>query len=277
MGWKGRRQRRTHCSGPSWSEEIQSRTSRARKQQVEARSDSRGCWMPLGHEAVERTSPPDAFSRVAVFGDHAPAAQAAGTQQPKRNCQLRNHRSQTTTKRTLRTLPSRPAGAGCTSLMRWRGNSVASMRCPRYQNGTGTHTRACRARMLSRMASQTTVAPPSPAVQNGPEPGGEKRGRQDRGREDRGRGAVMDAADDLQRQASNSSQQEQGECSKVRRTMGLETWTAEEEPGGGVGAQEAVRSPVSTVARGRRGAGGANTGGSHTSKASARHEVRSEA
>ena len=36
-----------------------------------------GC--PWDMRPVGRTSPPDAFSRVAVFGDHAPAAQAAGT------------------------------------------------------------------------------------------------------------------------------------------------------------------------------------------------------
>ena len=35
-----------------------------------------GC--PWDMRPVGRTSPPDAFSRVAVFGDHAPAAQAAG-------------------------------------------------------------------------------------------------------------------------------------------------------------------------------------------------------
>ena len=36
-----------------------------------------GC--PWQMRPVGRTSPPDAFGRVAVFGDHAPAAQAAGT------------------------------------------------------------------------------------------------------------------------------------------------------------------------------------------------------
>ena len=35
-----------------------------------------GC--PWDLRPVRRTSPPDAFSPVAVFGDHAPAAQAAG-------------------------------------------------------------------------------------------------------------------------------------------------------------------------------------------------------
>ena len=40
----------------------------------------------------------------------------------------------------------------------------ASMSCPRCQNATGTHTHACRARTLSSMASWTSVAPPSPAV-----------------------------------------------------------------------------------------------------------------
>ena len=36
-----------------------------------------GCLWDM--RPVGRTSPPDAFSRVAVFGDHAPAAKAAGT------------------------------------------------------------------------------------------------------------------------------------------------------------------------------------------------------
>ena len=85
--------------------------------------------------------------------------------------------------------------------------------------------------MLSSMASQTSVAPPAPAVDMAvdrqvPEVGGEKRGHEDRGRD-----AVMGVADDLQGQASSSSQQEQSESSKVRRIMGLETWTAEQEPG----------------------------------------------
>ena len=85
--------------------------------------------------------------------------------------------------------------------------------------------------MLSSMASQTSVAPPVPAAdmavdRKGPEAGGEKRGHEDRGRD-----AVMGAADSLQGQASSSSQQERSVSSKVRRIMGLETWTAEQEPG----------------------------------------------
>ena len=41
----------------------------------------------------------------------------------------------------------------------------------------------------------------------------------------------MGAADSLQGQASSSSQQERSDSSKARRIMGLETWTAEQEPG----------------------------------------------
>ena len=41
----------------------------------------------------------------------------------------------------------------------------------------------------------------------------------------------MGAADSLQGQARSSSQQERSDSSKVRRIMGLETWTAEQEPG----------------------------------------------
>ena len=44
------------------------------------------------------------------------------------------------------------------------------------------------------------------------------------------RDAVMGAADGLQGQA-RSSHQERSDSSKVRRIMGLETWTAEQEPG----------------------------------------------
>ena len=57
-----------------------------------------------------------------------------------------------------------------------------------------------------------------------PEAGGEKRDHEDRGRD-----AVMRAADDLQGQASSSSQQERSEGSKARRIMGLETCTADQE------------------------------------------------
>ena len=39
----------------------------------------------------------------------------------------------------------------------------ASMGCPRCQNGMGTHTHACRARVLSSMAPQTSVAAQAPA------------------------------------------------------------------------------------------------------------------
>ena len=81
------------------------------------------------------------------------------------------------------------------------------------------------------MASQTSVAPPAPAVdmavdRQGPEAGGENLGHEDRGRD-----AVMGAADSLQGQASSCSQQERSDSSKVRRIMGLETWTAEQEAG----------------------------------------------
>ena len=43
--------RHSECQGslPKWSEEVQIRASRVRKQ-VETPSDSRSCWMPLGPE-----------------------------------------------------------------------------------------------------------------------------------------------------------------------------------------------------------------------------------
>ena len=81
--------------------------------------------------------------------------------------------------------------------------------------------------MLSRMASQTAVASQAPAVdmavdRQGPEAGGEKRGHEDQGGD-----AVVGAGDDLQGQVSSNSQQEQSES----RSAGLQSWTAEEEPG----------------------------------------------
>ena len=70
--------------------------------------------------------------------------------------------------------------------------------------------------MLSSTASQIHVAPPTPAVdmavdRQGSEAAGEKRGHEDRGRD----------ADHL---PGNQQQPAGTEC------MGLETWTAEEEP-----------------------------------------------
>ena len=41
----------------------------------------------------------------------------------------------------------------------------------------------------------------------------------------------MRVTDDLQGQASSSSQQKRSEGSKARRIMGLETCTADQEPG----------------------------------------------
>ena len=161
-----------------------------------------------------------------MFGDHAPAAQAAGT---------------TAAEAELPTAESPQSGDDWTEIANTpitaSGRRVyitdamvkkfgVTMGCPRCQNGTGTHSDASRARMLSSTASQTSVAPPAPAVdmavdRQEPEAGGE----------DRGRDAVMRTADSLQGQASSSSQQERSDSSKVRRIMGLETWTAEQEPG----------------------------------------------
>ena len=124
----------------------------------------------------------------------------------------------------------------------------ATKGCPRCQNGTGTHYNACRTRMLSSMTSQTSVAPPASAAdmavdRQKPEAGGEKRCHEDRGRD-----AVMGVADDLQGQASRSSQQEQSEGSNDRRITRLETWTAEQEPG----ADEEEQSGAEEVALERK-------------------------
>ena len=102
---------------------------------------------------VGLTSPPDAFSRVAVFGDPAPADPAAGVSLPAAECH-----SQTMTRQTLRTHQSQPPGAGCTSPMRLGGSLVLRWAVIRCQNG------ACRTRMLSRLASKRFVAPLAPAV-----------------------------------------------------------------------------------------------------------------
>ena len=53
----------------------------------------------------------------------------------------------------------------------------ASMGCPRYQNGTSTHTHAYRARMLSSIASQPSVAPQAPVVDMAVDRQGARSGR----------------------------------------------------------------------------------------------------
>ena len=110
--------------------------------------------------------------------------------------------------------------------------------------------------MLSSMASQTRVAAHADSV--GREPKSEVTRR--------GGDADSGGFDCLQEQASSSSsQQEQSDSSKVRRVMGLQTWALcrrreaawrlRQRAGG-----QAVRSNTTTVARGRRGAGGASAG-----------------
>ena len=56
---------------------------------------------------------PDAFSRVAVFGDPASVVRA------KQSYRLQNHRSKKMTGQTSRTHQSQQADADCTSLTRW--------------------------------------------------------------------------------------------------------------------------------------------------------------
>ena len=188
-----------------------------------------GC--PWDMRPVGRTSPPDAFIRVAVFGDHAPAAQAAGTAAAEAELPAAEPPQPDDDWADIANTPITVSGRRLYITDAMVKRFGASMSCPRCQNGTGTHSNACRARMLGSMASQTSVAPPAFAVdmavdRQGPEAGGEERGHEDRGRD-----AVMEAADDLQGQASSSSLQERSESSKVRRIMGLETCTAEQEPG----------------------------------------------
>ena len=113
---------------------------------------------------VGRTSSPDAFSRVAVFGHHAPAAPAAGTAAAEADLPAEEPPQPDAGWTDIAKTPitaSRRRMYTTDAMVKKFG---ASMGCPRCQNGTGTHTDACRARMLSSMASQTSVAPQAPAV-----------------------------------------------------------------------------------------------------------------
>ena len=119
-----------------------------------------GCPRASGHEASRSL---DAFSRVAVFGDHAPAAQAAGTaaaeaelptaEPPQPGDDWTGHREHADHSQWTQVYIT-------DAMVKKFG---VTMGCPRCQNGTDTHSDACRARMLSSMASQTSVAPPVPA------------------------------------------------------------------------------------------------------------------
>ena len=169
------------------------------------------CW---DMRPVARTSPLDASSRVAVFGDHALAAQAARTTAAEVELPAAAPPQPDDDWADIANTPIKASGRRMhitDAMVRKFGASVG---CPRCQNGTGTHTHACRARMLSSAASQASVAPPVPAVdlavdRLGPEAEGEKRGHEDRGRD-----AAMGAPDALLGQASSS------ESSKVCRIHG---------------------------------------------------------
>ena len=132
-----------------------------RREQVEARSDSRGCWMPLGHEAGWS---PDAFSRVAVFGDHAPGAQAAGTEAAEAELPAAEPPQPGDDWTDIANTPITASGRRVYITDAMVKKFGVPMGCPRCQNGIGTHSDAFRSRMLSSMASQTSVAPPVPAV-----------------------------------------------------------------------------------------------------------------
>ena len=141
---------------------------------------------------VGRTSPPDAFSRVSVCGDHAPALQAAGTAAAEAELPAAEPPQPGDDWTDIANTPITASGRRVYITGAMVKKFGVTMGCPRCQNGTGTHSDACRARMLSSMASQASVAPPVPAVdmavdRQGPEAGGEKRGHEDRGSSHGGR------------------------------------------------------------------------------------------
>ena len=145
--------------------------------------DVAGC--PWDMRPVGRTSPPDAFSRVGVFGDHAPAAQAAGTAAAEAELPAAEPPQPGDDWTDIANTPITASGRRVYITDAMVKKFGVTMGCPRCQNGTGTHSDSCRARMLSSMASQTSVAPPVPDMavdRQGPEAGGEKRGHEDRGR-----------------------------------------------------------------------------------------------
>ena len=153
-----------------------------------------GC--PWDMRPVGRTSPPDAFSRIAMFGDHAPAAPVVGAAAAEAELPAVEPPQPDDDWGDVANTPIAASGRTMYITDGMVKKFGASMGFPRCQNGAGTHTyNACRARMLSSVASQTSVAPQAPAVGmavdgQGPSPGGH---------EDRGRDAVMGVADDLQR------------------------------------------------------------------------------
>ena len=135
-----------------------------------------GC--PWDMRPVGRTSPPDAFSRVAVFGDHGSAAQATGAAAAEAKLPAAEPPQPGDDWTDIVITPITASGRRVYITDAMVKKFGVTMGCPRCQNGTGTHSDACRARMLSSMASQTSVAPPVPAVDmavdRGAEAGGEK-------------------------------------------------------------------------------------------------------
>ena len=119
------------------------------------------CW---DMRPVDRTSPLDAFSRAALFGDHAPAAQAAGTVAAEAELPAAAPPQPDDDWADTANTPIKASGRRMHITDAMVRKFGASMGWPRCQNGTGTHTHACRARMLSSAASQASVAPPVPAV-----------------------------------------------------------------------------------------------------------------
>ena len=170
--------------------------------------------------------PPAVF---AVFGDHAPAAQVAGTAAAEAELPA----AETTAAR--RRLDGHREHADHSQWTQVRSQDALPKMPEREQARTQD---ACRARMLSSMASQTSVAPPEPAVdmavdRQGPEAGGEK--ARSEATKTEGEMQSWGTADSLQGQASSSSQQERSDSSRI---MGLQTWTAEHEQEEQPGAEE---------------------------------------
>ena len=84
-----------------------------------------------------RTTPLDAVSRVAVFGDHVPAAQAAGTAAAEAELPAAEPPQPGDDWTDIANTPIRATGRRVNITDAMVKKFAASMGCPRCQNGTG--------------------------------------------------------------------------------------------------------------------------------------------
>ena len=230
-----------------------------------------GC--PWDLRTVDHTSTPDAFSRVAVFGDHAPAVPAAAAgaaEAPQPDDDWADVANTPIT------------ASGRTDVHHRCGGEEVRCLCGLSQM---PERNACRAHPLSSMAPQTSVVPEAPAVDMAVESTtarGEKRGHEDRGGD-----ALMESPTIcMGRQVAAASR------NRVRAARFAGSWDSRPGPlrrrqvlkkrsswrrGGTAGVQEVVGNSTPTDALSWRGSGGAGAGGSHPSEAGVRHEVGNRA